>query len=209
MEKQTQAPARRRRVQAIDREATRALLVDAAIRVFAAKGFLRSTVDQITEEAGTSRATFYLHFRTKTDLLQELLERATGFFEEPYERLALSLRAGDRDAVRQWVMDTMQQWVDVQDLVRPVYEAADADPETYRRVFPDDLPGLSVMAKALREADVILDVDNAEVYTIVLYSPLLHLFRKHLRGEPFDHALTASVLAAAWVDIVAGRWGRR
>lgn len=197
-------PARRRRLHAADRETTRALLVDAAIRVFAARGYARATVDQIATEAGASRATFYLHFHNKADLLPELLDRAAGEFAEPYVRLAPALRDGDRALIREWILESMHRWARIEDLMRPIHEAADADAQTHREIFPDDVPGLAAMSQVLLDADLARDAQHAEAYAIILYSPLLHLFRKHLRGEPYDHELNAATLATAWADIVAG-----
>jgi len=51
-------------MRAAQREFTRARLVEAAIEVFAEKGYPRTTVDDIAERAGSTRATFYLHFKT-------------------------------------------------------------------------------------------------------------------------------------------------
>ncbi|MEU6419637.1 TetR/AcrR family transcriptional regulator [Streptomyces spiralis] len=204
MEQKPKNPGRRRRVQASHREMTRSLLTDAAVRVFGERGYARATVDQIAAEAGTSRATFYLHFRTKADLLKDLLQRAKDAYEEPYARLAASLRAHDREAVREWILDAMRRWVEIEGSMRPLYEAANADAETYREIFPDDLPGIAAMSEALRDGDVVCDDEQADVYAIILYAPLLHLFRKHLRGEPFDHQLAAGLIADAWTDVIVG-----
>lgn len=204
MEQITKNPGRRRRVQASHRELTRALLTDAAIRVFGERGYTRSTIDQIAAEAGTSRGTFYLHFRTKADLLKDLMQRAGSTFEEPYARLAAALQAPDRDAAREWILEAMSRWVDVEDIMRPVYEAANADPETYREIFPEDLPGMAAMSGALLKAGVTHSAEQADIYAIILHSPLLHLFRKHLRGEPFDHDYAARAIADAWIDTITG-----
>lgn len=52
---------------------TRQRMVDAARAVFFREGFYGATVDQIVTEAGTSRPTFYLHFRDKDEILRELV----------------------------------------------------------------------------------------------------------------------------------------
>lgn len=49
--------------------ATRERLLTAARECFVEDGFIKTTVDQIVQRAGTSRATFYLHFRGKNDAL--------------------------------------------------------------------------------------------------------------------------------------------
>ena len=69
------------------KEQTRALLVDAAVRVFAEHGYDEATVEEISAEAGYSKGAFYFHFVTKEDIFVELLEQWTG---EQTERLRAS-----------------------------------------------------------------------------------------------------------------------
>jgi AcrR family transcriptional regulator len=52
---------------------TRQRILDAARSVFFLEGFYGATVDQIVAEAGASRPTFYLHFRDKEEILNELM----------------------------------------------------------------------------------------------------------------------------------------
>lgn len=52
---------------------TRRRLLDAAALVFSREGFTESTVKKITTEAGASRPTFYLHFKDKEAVLDELV----------------------------------------------------------------------------------------------------------------------------------------
>lgn len=68
----------------------RVAILEAALRVFAESGFHTSTVDQVAEAAGVAKGTVYLYFRSKNELLDELvagrvarltslLEQATGY----------------------------------------------------------------------------------------------------------------------------------
>lgn len=50
------------------RAATRDRLIDAALTVFAAKGVLAATVEEICEAAGFTRGAFYSNFTSKDDL---------------------------------------------------------------------------------------------------------------------------------------------
>ncbi|HEY6014490.1 MAG TPA: helix-turn-helix domain-containing protein, partial [Candidatus Limnocylindrales bacterium] len=49
------------------REATRRTLLDAAMRVFSAKGVAATSVDDIVRAAGLAKGTFYLYFATKDE----------------------------------------------------------------------------------------------------------------------------------------------
>ena len=61
------------------KSAKRRGMIQAATALFAKKGHHRTTVDEITKEAGVAKGTFYLYFRDKEELLklvmQELLEK--------------------------------------------------------------------------------------------------------------------------------------
>lgn len=56
------------------REDKRKRIVDAAVEVFAAKGFFGARVSEIAEVAGVADGTIYLYFRSKDDILISLFE---------------------------------------------------------------------------------------------------------------------------------------
>jgi AcrR family transcriptional regulator len=81
------------------RKATRAKLVEAALRLFSTSGYEHATVDDISQAAGYSKGAYYFHFSTKDDVLLELLRiwtegRTTALAAESDER------ASDRDDVQ-------------------------------------------------------------------------------------------------------------
>lgn len=55
-------------------ERQRLQLLTAAAQVFAAKGFADTAVEDVVKAAGMSRATFYIHFQDKDELLGELYD---------------------------------------------------------------------------------------------------------------------------------------
>jgi AcrR family transcriptional regulator len=56
-------------------EHTRSLLVDAAEEVFAQKGFMAASLDDIAHTAGYTRGAIYKHFATKEDLFLAVSDR--------------------------------------------------------------------------------------------------------------------------------------
>jgi AcrR family transcriptional regulator len=66
---------RKRKTQAERREETRELVLEAAARVFAERGFHATSLDAIAEEAGFSRGAVYYNFADKEELFLELLDR--------------------------------------------------------------------------------------------------------------------------------------
>lgn len=55
------------------KQATRNALRQAALRCFARRGFVTTSIGDITEEAGVAKGTFYVHYEDKEALLDELL----------------------------------------------------------------------------------------------------------------------------------------
>ncbi len=72
------APAAATRLSRAERkELTRELLLDAAIEVFAQKGYHGASLDDVAEAAGFTKGAVYSNFTRKSDLFRELLERET------------------------------------------------------------------------------------------------------------------------------------
>lgn len=57
--------------------ATRHRLLDAAERLFQARGVSSTSLQQIAEEAGATRGAVYWHFKDKADLFNAMMERVT------------------------------------------------------------------------------------------------------------------------------------
>lgn len=199
------AGAPRSNLRDVQRETTRALLIEAAVRVFARDGYAGATVNAISAEAGASRATFYLHFRTKADVLPELVARSGHRLLGRYLDLGPLIDPPDRAALEGWVRESIRRWPEIEDDMRPVYEAADADPELFGRLFPDDLPGSANLAEALGAAGIGVDAEDTAMRAAVMHAPMYYLLRRHLRREQFDPDRAAIAIAAAWMGVLRDR----
>ena len=78
-------------------EQRREAILDAALEVFARRGFHGSSIDEIAHAAGVSKALIYEHFPSKRDLHVSLLERHT---QEIFELLAEAAATSDPGDVR-------------------------------------------------------------------------------------------------------------
>lgn len=76
------------------REATRQRLLDASREVFAERGVIGGTVEDICERAGYTRGAFYSNFTDKDDVLQALVQRDRTLL---LEHLDASFAAVDRE----------------------------------------------------------------------------------------------------------------
>ncbi|MET0850722.1 MAG: TetR/AcrR family transcriptional regulator [Candidatus Rokuibacteriota bacterium] len=89
-------------------------IIEAAVRIFARKGYYNSRVSDIAREAGLAAGTIYLYFKTKDDILVTL-------FREKMAHFVSSLRkaiAAEPDAVAK-----------IRRLVRLHFEMLEGDPE--------------------------------------------------------------------------------
>ena len=68
---------------------TRRRLHDALIQLILEKGYDNVTIHEITEQADLSRATFYLHYKTKDELLASSLEEMFDELMESVQELML------------------------------------------------------------------------------------------------------------------------
>lgn len=74
----------------------------AARKVFYAKGFFPASVEEIAEKAGVSRATVYLYYRSKDEMLLDLMRQDLEYQLEIYAELVGVKRLG-LASVRKWL----------------------------------------------------------------------------------------------------------
>jgi AcrR family transcriptional regulator len=88
-------------LRAAQKQMTRQLLLDRGLELFGEKGYAATTVDDIAAAAGTTRATFYLHFPSKAELMRSLVETTNDVLTRPdVPPLLEVVRSGDREQIR-------------------------------------------------------------------------------------------------------------
>jgi AcrR family transcriptional regulator len=112
--------------------ATRQRLLKAAYDAFLSGGFDATTIDDIVTAAGTSRATFYLHFRSKADAL------AGTWNELDLPDVAQLMREHDAGqdfstaATRRWLTRMLDYWTEHAAVATAANQAMAAEPELQR-----------------------------------------------------------------------------
>jgi AcrR family transcriptional regulator len=91
---------------------TRQRLIDGALQMFQEAGYAATTVDDIAAAAGASRATFYLHFASKLELVRDLAEGLKPEIGAYYDSLDQILVEDDSyEALREWMVSAVG-WFD-------------------------------------------------------------------------------------------------
>jgi AcrR family transcriptional regulator len=75
----------------------------AARKVFYTKGFFPASVEEIAEKAGVSRATVYLYYRSKDEMLLDLMRQDLEYQLEIYAEL-VTVKRISLAAVRKWLL---------------------------------------------------------------------------------------------------------
>jgi AcrR family transcriptional regulator len=119
------------------KQQTRQRLEREALRLFAQQGYRDTSIGQIVDAAGTTRTTFYDHFRGKSDLIHVVqeLEIAPALI-----RLCERLDSHEpitRAALRSWLDDYARVWRRIRVYFDAYSEASRADPAVADTILPN------------------------------------------------------------------------
>jgi AcrR family transcriptional regulator len=128
------APTDRRRTG----PATRADILDATKRLLTGGASVaKLSADRIVREAGMSRATFYLHFKDKNELVAALAEDQVAWRDE-IGAGALAEADLDRATLDRMIAEIVARWADIRAVLAAIIEVAEYDPamaETWRHAM--------------------------------------------------------------------------
>jgi AcrR family transcriptional regulator len=137
-------PAGRGTLRDEQRRMTRLRLADAALELFEEVGYAAATADGIAKRAGANRATFYLHYAGKGDVVLELMERVHD------DVIAMFARAGaferpSRAEVRAWLEEVVGFFDRNKALIDANHQAMPVEPRVALRWWQ----GMEAMADAM------------------------------------------------------------
>jgi TetR/AcrR family transcriptional regulator of autoinduction and epiphytic fitness len=195
--------------------ATRRVIVDAAARLFAERGYVATSFDAIAEAAEVGRATVFAHFPAKAALLKTAYDVTLVGDDEPIplpERPeSLAVRA-ERDPHR-FLAGYAAIVTGVARRLSPIYEAirgaAHADPEAaavWRQIGAERrIGGANIVASIVDRGAFRPDADSERAADLVfaLADPGLYHLLVRERGWPHD-IYTAWLAATLRRELVAG-----
>jgi TetR/AcrR family fatty acid metabolism transcriptional regulator len=114
-------------------EEKRRLILDAAVRVFARKGFHTSRVGDIAEEAGVAHGLLYHYFSSKDEVLETIFRENWGLL---VERITAVEQSGEsaQNQLRHVAAIVLRTWRHQPDVVRVFVREIARSPEVQERI---------------------------------------------------------------------------
>ena len=150
-------------------EDKRRQLLDAAVRVFARKGFHASRVGDIAEEAGVAHGLLYHYFKSKDQVLEAV-------FHENWSVLLARIESVEEtdepaaDQIRHIAAIVLRTWLHLPDVVRVVIQEFGRSPELAERIGELTRPInvlQRVIERGIERGEFRKDVNPAFAATVV------------------------------------------
>jgi len=114
-------------------EDKRQLILDAAVRVFARKGYHTSRVGDIAEEAGVAHGLLYHYFKSKDELLETIFSNTWTLMLEAISGVE-SLDEPARETLRKVSAIVLRAWRDTPDIVRVLVREVTRSPHLQQEI---------------------------------------------------------------------------
>jgi AcrR family transcriptional regulator len=182
--------------------------MEAGRRVFAARGYPDATVDDIASQAGASRATFYLHFKSKCELAAALVDEYAPMAVERYRTLDALLTEdgpGLPAQLRAWLSGWLDIWKDGADATHALLQAAMLETEvlthllrlseTFMDTLRQHFASIPEEERAgARARTLILEIMTQRIFALASLSQL-----------PLDDQTVLDILLGMWLDVLVER----
>jgi AcrR family transcriptional regulator len=124
-------------------------LVEAAVQVFARKGFHASRVSDVAQEAGVAHGLLYHYFRSKDEVLETIFRETWSALIAETHRIETS-GVSLRESLRRFARIYLGSWLVTPDLVRVLVREVARSPEVGDRV--EEIRGLFTALQRVIEA---------------------------------------------------------
>jgi AcrR family transcriptional regulator len=186
-------------------EEKRRLILQAAVRVFARKGFHDSRVGDIAEEAGVAHGLLYHYFDSKDELLETI-------FHDTWAELLVAMReveesaAPAREQLHGVAAILLRSWRRDPDLVRVLVREVARSPHLQKRLMEVGEAFAAIQRMIERgqsDGDFRTDLD-ARLASFVFYGALEETLTGWAFGQLPDDDEQVALAEATIVDVVCG-----
>jgi AcrR family transcriptional regulator len=190
-------------LRAAQKRMTYELFLEKGLELFGEKGYAATTVDDIANAAGSTRTTFYLHFTSKAELMNALLEKVdtilTSADDPPLTDVVAS---GSRDVIQTWLDRKFSQWDDIKPYLTASYEAVHeaAVAEQTEKWYED---AVGQMTAGLDKADRF-DQSVRRIRCVLAFGQLEYLSRRYFSvGWRIPREICLDELTDSWCHLLA------
>ena len=181
------------------------MILDAAVRVFATKGYHTSRVGDLAEEAGIAHGLLYHYFESKEEVLQTVFRENWSQLLEAFTRI----EASDEPPLEQLgaiAKVLLRSWRDQPDLVRVMVREVARSPQLQDQV--DEIRGVflviqRVIERGQADGSVRPELD-ARLASWIFYGGLEELLTGWVLGQLPDGDEEVARAERAIIDIVLG-----
>jgi AcrR family transcriptional regulator len=195
-------PATRLTRRETQKRETRERLIEAGESEFRQRGYNETTAENIATAAGTSRATFYVYFKSKTEVVLELMRRISPEVLKAYSNLD-AIAVHDLDHVRTWLRETIALWEERRAEFTAIEQAL-ADDDAVANMWVATLGDSYVeMPRTFGRITEPAGRERARLHLMTLQAALDRMmFFATIRRQPLDMELLVEVLAAQWLSFL-------
>jgi AcrR family transcriptional regulator len=178
---------------------TRRRLIEGALAAFERKGYAATTIDDIVAEANASRATFYLHFKSKSDVVLVMARTLGTRWRELYRELTSGERLS-RKELYDWLDAMAGHYLTNRATVAALDQAAAVEPEVASVRLANQQESMAVVAESIRRW-YGGDEEDARIRAALRLAQMDRFFDLWIvHGLEFDHARAIGTLTDLWVS---------
>ena len=180
---------------------TRRLLIEGAVTAFERKGYAATTIEDIVAEASASRATFYLHFKSKADVVLVVARTLGRRWRELYLELTSGGRPSRKD-LYEWIDSMVDNYAANRGSLKALDQAEAIEPEIAAVRLGNHQESIAVIAESIRQWYGCGEED-ARVRAALLLVQLdqfLHFWI--VNGLAFDRERAVGTLTDLWLSML-------
>ncbi|WP_235739106.1 TetR/AcrR family transcriptional regulator [Nocardioides alcanivorans] len=178
---------------------TRRALAEAAVAEFEERGYVQAKIEDIARRAGTSRATFYVHYSGKAEVMENMWDLVRRELVVLYRKL-VATETRDVRALADWLSDTYDFYTVNRQRLLAVHEAIAVEADL-AEAYSERLANLADMVAPLVRPEFGDTPELARTRAAML--TIQHervCFLWLLRGVPFERDEAAQTLAELWFE---------
>jgi AcrR family transcriptional regulator len=176
---------------------TRRRLIEGALAAFERKGYAATTIDDIVAEANASRATFYLHFKSKSDVVLVMAQTLGTRWRELYRDLTSGERLS-RKELYDWLDAMAGHYQTNRATVAALDQAAAVEPEVASVRLDNQQESMAVVAESIRRW-YGSDEEDARIRAALLLAQMDRFFDLWIvYGLEFDRVRAIGTLTDLW-----------